>query len=1219
MSIVSIHNLLILLAAVAIYSINPLLAQTEVDGEVFGEWTIEGSPYVVLEGTYIPSEETLVIQAGVEVLIRYHLLVQGNINAIGSEEDSILFYCELNEENPCQLLRFENNHDGRCVFRYTRIYDPNWQITAIWITDDCEDLEIIFDESYLVAHRFLGSTSLGSLTIRNCRVNSSRAFPIGQLVNIYSLQNIVIEDNTIFQSDIRIEDSDIVEICGNQFFENSEISIISVNEVTITNNRRRSFADEAMNPAVVTNNVVGMDQNSPRRDPNNIGSLVFTDNTFLGNWQFIGSGEGQCIIQRDSLFNGGLIVRGFEDSNVSDCITTGSISISGGEIENETCLIEGNTIANSVQYNTITIRGEGFSPVVRGNSGELTYLNVLDGATPEVYNNHFGWHANIDNAFPDIHHNVFNLTQNNDRILPIKYENNAGGVFSNNVILAWGYQGEAVGIHDGSDPIISNNIFYHNWDTNGVGIRSYGRSGAMIRYNIFFNFETNFMDIEPDDNNLFEDPLFAHVTPFDFRLQANSPAIDAGNPDFPEDPDGSRSDIGLVFYNQDQNNQPCITSPTNILVGYRDTLRYTAIAVDESEWLSFSFINLPDWLEPVEHRDYVSGSASIEGVVPEDEENFSFQVRCEDNQGAVDTLLVDVEISTHTLLHGAISGTLSTEDSPYWVCEPTWVEAGDSLKINPGCVIYLPMSTDNDPRPRLTFNIYGYLKCVGTDDDSIYFIGCDDRNAMLPSFYSGIDTSEIAYTRCTNTTGYSIGGTGTNLTIHNCLFSPGNMEDISVGDSSWLRVYDNVFRNKKGPFIAGVDSEIEVFKNVFYNDSTFEYSEAWWGWHCGSFRNCSVKSSENIFRNCGGAYRAYESGQLFSNNDTFLDCAFGFYLDNNETEIDHCFLSYIDYGPSFRSFSSNLNISNSIILSDTTGLIDELVEDGEIRFTNNLILTSDEISMQILEGFGVLSRINNNEDSVDTYGNLFGDAGLLNIYPLEYRLSQSSRCINAAIANDNERDPDGTLPDIGPIPFNHYNQTPHITRFYMSPEERGEIDELITCGVNFYDTDGDTSIFQWDLYNIIYHPDVSPTLIPIGVIGRTREINFMLSDNSEYVVRCMLTDGYRLSEIYWKLFEGQLLSEDELDILPQEFKLYQNFPNPFNSCTVVTFELPVSSHIKASIFDPQGRLVSILSDRMYPAGCNQLLFRADNLPSGVYICKMEAKDYNHSLKLILAK
>jgi hypothetical protein len=77
---------------------------------------------------------------------------------------------------------------------------------------------------------------------------------------------------------------------------------------------------------------------------------------------------------------------------------------------------------------------------------------------------------------------------------------------------------------------------------------------------------------------------------------------------------------------------------------------------------------------------------------------------------------------------------------------------------------------------------------------------------------------------------------------------------------------------------------------------------------------------------------------------------------------------------------------------------------------------------------------------------------------------------------------------------------------------------------------------------------------------------------------------------------------------PQTFTLYQNFPNPFNPTTVISYELSKDSRVHLKIYDMLGREVMMLADEQQPAGYYQKTFNASRLASGVYFYRLIATD-----------
>ncbi len=59
--------------------------------------------------------------------------------------------------------------------------------------------------------------------------------------------------------------------------------------------------------------------------------------------------------------------------------------------------------------------------------------------------------------------------------------------------------------------------------------------------------------------------------------------------------------------------------------------------------------------------------------------------------------------------------------------------------------------------------------------------------------------------------------------------------------------------------------------------------------------------------------------------------------------------------------------------------------------------------------------------------------------------------------------------------------------------------------------------------------------------------------------------------------------EDEVDFL-KEFRLYQNFPNPFNATTHIPIVVTHSANIKITVLNLLGQEIAILSDRIYKRG-----------------------------------
>jgi hypothetical protein len=86
------------------------------------------------------------------------------------------------------------------------------------------------------------------------------------------------------------------------------------------------------------------------------------------------------------------------------------------------------------------------------------------------------------------------------------------------------------------------------------------------------------------------------------------------------------------------------------------------------------------------------------------------------------------------------------------------------------------------------------------------------------------------------------------------------------------------------------------------------------------------------------------------------------------------------------------------------------------------------------------------------------------------------------------------------------------------------------------------------------------------------------------------------------------------------FELFQNFPNPFNSSTTVSYSLDAAGPVSLRIYDAAGRCVAtVLEDEVQDPGRHSYSFDAGNLASGVYFCRLQAGAGTRTRPLLLMK
>jgi len=99
---------------------------------------------------------------------------------------------------------------------------------------------------------------------------------------------------------------------------------------------------------------------------------------------------------------------------------------------------------------------------------------------------------------------------------------------------------------------------------------------------------------------------------------------------------------------------------------------------------------------------------------------------------------------------------------------------------------------------------------------------------------------------------------------------------------------------------------------------------------------------------------------------------------------------------------------------------------------------------------------------------------------------------------------------------------------------------------------------------------------------------------------------------------GPLSSSDDFIPHPSSLRL-SVFPNPFNSTTHLEFALPSTQRVSLRLCDVLGREAAVLMNEIKTAGEHRLTFDASGLPSGVYLCRLEAGEMAQTRKLVLLK
>jgi len=87
---------------------------------------------------------------------------------------------------------------------------------------------------------------------------------------------------------------------------------------------------------------------------------------------------------------------------------------------------------------------------------------------------------------------------------------------------------------------------------------------------------------------------------------------------------------------------------------------------------------------------------------------------------------------------------------------------------------------------------------------------------------------------------------------------------------------------------------------------------------------------------------------------------------------------------------------------------------------------------------------------------------------------------------------------------------------------------------------------------------------------------------------------------------------------PEEFS-FNNYPNPFNPSTVISYQIPEDDFVTIKVYNLEGREIKTLVHERKEAGYYNLQFDGNKLSSGIYICVMMTSRFTKSNKMLLLR
>jgi len=139
-------------------------------------------------------------------------------------------------------------------------------------------------------------------------------------------------------------------------------------------------------------------------------------------------------------------------------------------------------------------------------------------------------------------------------------------------------------------------------------------------------------------------------------------------------------------------------------------------------------------------------------------------------------------------------------------------------------------------------------------------------------------------------------------------------------------------------------------------------------------------------------------------------------------------------------------------------------------------------------------------------------------------------------------------------------------------------------------------------------------------------LNYILAKGLGFVSSISCEFGCGSTNLVYALIDGieygnriTKVEKSELFASPSEYILHQNFPNPFNTSTIISFYLPYNSKVKLLIYDLKGALIRTLVNEYLNTGVYKYTFDASSYSSGLFFYRLITDEVILSKKMLLIK
>lgn len=144
-----------------------------------------------------------------------------------------------------------------------------------------------------------------------------------------------------------------------------------------------------------------------------------------------------------------------------------------------------------------------------------------------------------------------------------------------------------------------------------------------------------------------------------------------------------------------------------------------------------------------------------------------------------------------------------------------------------------------------------------------------------------------------------------------------------------------------------------------------------------------------------------------------------------------------------------------------------------------------------------------------------------------------------------------------------------------------------------------------------------------GVDDSTYVYNEIFNPADSTYTRSTVSATANENRVFMRVISGDGFSvkvEDERIVLPSDYQLHGNYPNPFNPSTNFSFKLPIDKKVSVKVYDIGGRLVdTLVNNELLPSGTHEVTWDATGFASGTYVYTLEYGNFRQTRQMVLLK